>query len=149
GLLTVGLPRAIEPVSVACSLRWADAIAWQAGPRGFVRLGRLVDAASPNHLLIDLRRPMAEGSLLARLRELPAPPWLRTLGFCWPPDMLRRNGVPERRPAVSGDFVAALLSSPLGRRLTHLASSPAWSAQQEAHIRSLGAEPACADRRLW
>src|SRR5262249_38686948 len=65
------------------------------------------------------------GSLLARLCELPAPPWLRTLGFCWPPDVLRRDGVPERRPAVGGDFVAALLASPLGGRLTHLASSPA------------------------
>jgi uncharacterized protein (TIGR02996 family) len=148
GLLTVGLPRGIDPEPVACALRWADGLAWQAGPRGFARLGRLLQAASPNHLLIDLRRPMSEGSLLARLREMPAPPWLRTLGITWPLGMLRRGGT-ERCPAVSGDFIASLMSSPLGRALTHLASSPAWSPRQQVLIRSLGAEPACSERRPW
>src|SRR4051794_38845813 len=101
GLLTVGLPRGTDPGPLAAALRWADGLAWQAGPRGFARLGRLLQAASPNHLLIDLRRPMSEGSLLARLSELPPPPWLRTLSLCWPVGMLCRGG-PERCPAVSG-----------------------------------------------
>jgi uncharacterized protein (TIGR02996 family) len=152
GLLSAGLPRAIDPGPIAEALAWADALVWEAsGHRGFERLARLAELSTPNHLFIDLRRPVREDRLIEHLAFACGPPCLRTLSIEWPLGLVRKGGEPFAcSPNVNCGFLARLLGEvPLCRRLTHLASNPDWSAEQAAFIRSVGVEPVHAVGRLW
>src|SRR5262245_26030833 len=65
GLLAAGLPRSLAPEPNAAALRWVDTLVWQVtGPGSFSRLASLLELSSPNHLLLDLRRPVREGGLI-------------------------------------------------------------------------------------
>src|SRR5262249_23312043 len=121
------------------------------GPGSFARLARLIELSSPNHLLLDLRKPVREGRLIEHFAAVPGQPNLRTLSVEWPLGLIRKRhgGHQVCSPCVSGDFLAHLLTLPLCRRLPHLASNPSWSPAQASLIRSLGVEPVHADGRLW
>src|SRR5262249_29424849 len=134
------------------SLRWADTLVWQATGHGsFARLARLIELSSPNHLLIDLRKPVREGRLIEHFAAVSGQPDLRTLSVSWPLGLIRKRhgGHQVCSPPVSVDFLARLLGLPSCRCLTHLASDPSWSPAQAELIRSLGVEPMHADDRLW
>jgi hypothetical protein len=125
---------------------------WQATGHGsFARLARLLELSGPNHLFLDLRRPVREGGLIGHFAAVGGQPDLRTLSICWPLGLIskRHGGHRVCSPSVSGDFLAHLLSLPSCRRLTHLGSDPGWSPMQASLIRSLGVEPVHADGRLW
>src|SRR5262245_15586366 len=152
GLLCVGLPRSIAPEPNAASLRWVDTLVWQVtGPGSFSRLASLLELSSPNHLLLDLRRPVREGGLIEHFAAVSSQPDLRTLSVEWPLGLIRKRhgGREVCSPSVSVDFLAHLLGLPSCRRLTHLASNPSWSPAQGSLIRSLGVEPMHVDGRLW
>jgi uncharacterized protein (TIGR02996 family) len=152
GLLSFGAPRGVVPEQIEASLSWADTLVCEAGGhRSFARLQGLVELAAPNHLVIDLRRPVREDRLAGHLSFLRGSANLRTLSFEWPLGLVRKEG-PDQftcHPDVSAGFLAALLGGALSCRLTHLSSSPGWSAEQAAFIRSLGVEPVRPDCRLW
>src|SRR5262249_42726012 len=121
------------------------------GPGSFSRLARLVELSGPNHLLLDLRRPVREDRLIEHFAAVSSQPNLRTLSVSWPLGLIRKRpgGHQACSPSVSVDFLAHLLGLPSCRRLTHLASDPSWSPAQASLIRSLGVEPIHADGRLW
>ena len=97
---------------------------------------------------------MGEDSLLEGLTEIPESACLRTLSIYWPLALLCRPTDDSEKPgvvaAVSEGFLDSLLGElPLGRHLTHLASSHPFAAEQARVIRGFGVEPVHAQHSLW
>jgi hypothetical protein len=135
---------------------WVDALLLSVCCRqGLRRAFDLLGASGVNHAGLDLRQGFREATLLAELARLPEAPCLRTLSLALPYRLVRAGGPgdaghPCRRPAFGEAFLRQLLAGlPLTRRLTHLASDPAWSPEQAALIRALGVTPAHAATELW
>lgn len=154
GLLSAGLPQRADPAELPGTLSWIDTLTWRlCGSDSVDRLATLLGACGPNHLCLDVGRPVREDRLLGWVARMPASPCLRSLSIRWPLGLLRPGagcGVHKVSPTVSGDFLAELVDrTPLTRRLTHLASSPGWEEGQAEIIRSLGVEPVCPELPLW
>jgi uncharacterized protein (TIGR02996 family) len=157
GLLSVRLPRHVEPDAVADVLPWIDTALLQVTRRQSLRRAAvLLDRSGPNHAHFDVRMPMLEGTLLEELSLLPESARLRSLTFDWPLRMLRHRRcsgsgqTPHPEPAVSERFLARLLREcPLGRHLTHLGSSAPFSTKQAGLVADLGVKPVHALHPLW
>jgi uncharacterized protein (TIGR02996 family) len=155
GLLSVRLPRGCDIGELGGVLPWIDTALFVVhGRRGMRSVADLMGHTSVNHLHLDLRSQMGEGTLLELLAGLPESACLRTLSIHWPMAMLRRPGGGEERPlseATAGEaFLASLLGElPLGKHLTHLGTSRPFGVEQAQVIRGFGVVPVHAQDRLW
>jgi uncharacterized protein (TIGR02996 family) len=156
GLLSVRLPRSYDPSRLAGVLPWVDtALFLLHGRTSLQRAVDLLRLGAFNHCHLDFRGQMGEQAILDVLAQSPESPCLRTLSFDWPIALLRMpEGDDEEErplsvPAVSEEFLVALLGLPLARRLTHLGSSRPFADEQVQVIRNFGVEPAHASDRLW
>jgi uncharacterized protein (TIGR02996 family) len=156
GLLTVQLPRHVDPGAVADVLPWIDTALLQVtGRESLRRAAALLAQAEVNHAHLELRMPMLEATLLEGLSCLPESACLRTLSFDWPLRMLRHRGgagpglAAQAEPAVSPGFLARLLRCPAGRHLSHLGSSAPFGTRQARLLARLGVEPGHAPHPLW
>jgi uncharacterized protein (TIGR02996 family) len=151
GLLSVGLSRRIAPDSILDALPWIDTLLCRIfGWQGLEHVGQLLSRTSLNHVYLDLRTPLRESRLLDLLAALPEDTCLRSLSWHWPLGMLARLDQPRTTPVVSEQFLTRLLHElPVSRHLTYLASSTAWTAEQQSLIQGLGVEPIHANQRLW
>jgi hypothetical protein len=153
-LLSLRLPRRCDLEALADILPWTDtALLVLHGRAGFQRVAHFLTRCPVNHLHLDLRTQLGERALLEVLAELPQSACLRTLSIHWPLGLARRVAGGEPTPptaAVSAGFLAALLGElPLGRRLSHLASSRPLGGEQVRVIRRSGVEPVHFEDRLW
>lgn len=151
GLLSVGLSHPITVDGIADVVPWIDTILFQVSSRQPLQhVPQLLARTCLNHAGFDLRTSHREGRLLDMLALLPENACLRTLSWWWPFGMLRKHDQAKTTPAVSDGFLSTLLRDlPVTRRLTHLASSPPWTIEQEDLIRFHGVEPLWADEQLW
>jgi hypothetical protein len=134
-------------------LPWIDTLLLTiAGRQSLQRVAHLLERAQVNHLTIDFHSRMGESTLLEALAQLPESACLRSLSIHWPIALLRRpegDGTARTLAAVSEDFLAALLGSPLCRHLTHLGSSRPFVVEKACLIRGFGIEPIHGEDRLW
>jgi uncharacterized protein (TIGR02996 family) len=150
GLLNLRVGRRLADLDIEPLLPWIDAVGLDVtGLDALRRALALLDAGMLNHASFDLRQPFSEATLLrclGRVRELPC---LRTLTFGWHLRSMRRQPrltpageSPGRTvPALPPRFFARLVRElPLGRRLTHLASSLAWTRAQRRCLKEAGVE---------
>jgi hypothetical protein len=130
---------------------WLDSLLMEIGGRqNLDRAVTLVAQIQLNHLCLDLRTALSEAVLLEHLARLPESACRRTLSFSWPLGLLRHpEGLAHAVPALGEDFLEQLLSSPLGRHLSHLGSDFPFTSAQEALIRSRDVEPVHAPQRWW
>ena len=155
GMLSVRLPRECDIGELGDVLPWIDTALFVVhGRRGMRSVADLMGRTSVNHLHLDLRSQMGEGTLLEMLGRLPESACLRTLSIHWPLAMLRRPEGGGDRPlsetTVSGAFLASLLGElPLGKHLTHLGTSRPFGVEQAQVIRHFGVVPVHAQPRLW
>jgi len=149
GLLSAGLPLEAGVAEAGDALPWVDnAILTVTGRRAPCGAAAWLALARLNHAGLDLRRPLGEGALLGGLAGVPERPALRSLTLGWPLGLLSREGG-SAVPSASAAFLGALLSLPVARRITHLASRPAFTAGQEALVAARGVVPVAAEAWLW
>jgi uncharacterized protein (TIGR02996 family) len=143
GLLAVGLTKRMPPLKIKDALPWIDTALFQvSGKRNLEHAAEVLSLSGMNHVHLDLRQSLRESRLLDLLAMIPEDRCLRTLSWDWPLGLLQH----EEGEA----FLVRLLGElPVGRHLTHLASSPAWSNGQASLIRSFGVEPVEASTKLW
>ena len=157
GLLAMRLPRRFDPEELEDILGWIDtALFVLHGRAGFRRVTDFMGRSGVNHLHLDWRSQLREGTLLEMLAGLPESACLRSLSIHWPLALLRRpdgDGDSERGlsvAAVSEGFLATLLGElPVGRHLTHLGTSRPFGTHQNQLVRDLGVEPVDVQDRLW
>jgi uncharacterized protein (TIGR02996 family) len=151
GLLAFRIPRRFHHGLVLQMAAWLDSLLLEIGGRqSLERAVTLVTQTQLNHLCLDLRTALSEAALLERLAWLPESACLRTLSFSWPLGLLRHpEGLAHAVPAQGEAVLEQLLSSPLGRHLSHLGSDFPFTSTQEALIRSRGVEPVHAPQRWW
>lgn len=155
GLLAMRLPRRFDPEELEDVPGWIDtALFVLHGRAGFRRVADFLGRSGVNHLHLDMRAQLREGSLLETLAGLPESACLRSLSIHWPLALLRRpDGDGERGlsiAAVREGFLAALLGElPVGRHLTHLGTSRPFGIGQARLVRALGVEPIDVQDRLW
>ena len=155
GFLSVRFPRDSDIEALEDVLPWIDtALFVLHGRSGVRRVAHLMGKSSVNHLHLDLRSQMSEGTLLEMLARLPESVCLRTLSIHWPLAMLRRPGGDGQRPmseaTVGEAFLVSLLGKlPLGKHLTHLGTSRPFGGGQIQVLRNFGVLPVHAQDRLW
>lgn len=155
GLLAVRLPRGCDFAELEDVGGWIDTVLFILhGRREWQRMAGWLGRSQVNHLHLDVRSQVHEGTFLEMLSQVPESPCLRSLSIHWPLALLRRPDGNGKRPlsvaTVSEEFLAALLGElPLGRRLTHLGTSRPFGVEQTQVIRNLGVEPVLAQERLW
>jgi uncharacterized protein (TIGR02996 family) len=155
GLLAVRGLSQFGPEDLRGIWPWVDTLRFVLqGKQGLVRVAALLQGARVTHLSLDLRRGLGEECLLDLLARFPGSGCLRSLSFGWPVSMTEwgQAGRESRHriPRLSEGFLTALVARcPLGRHLTHLASSVPFSPEQAQLLRGLGVEPVHAQVPLW
>jgi uncharacterized protein (TIGR02996 family) len=156
GLLTVPVIKRFQPGSVIEVLPWIDTLNFKVtGCQALRRAVDLLGHGEVNHVGLDLRWALREETLLDELARVPESTCLRSISIAWPLRLLVPAGGDGqegsgRTPAVSVGFLRRLLGDcPLGRHLTHLASSWSFNEVQAETIRNLGVEPFQAEHSLW
>jgi uncharacterized protein (TIGR02996 family) len=153
GMLATRLPRGCDVGELCDVLPWLDtAVLTLSSREGFCHAAAVLPCLTLNHLCLDVRPAVRLARLLSLLAQAPASPCLRSLSVAWPAPLCRLEDRGQTRavPDVGARFLGCLLGElPLARSLTHLASSPAWGADQEGLIRAHGVVPARAEPPLW
>lgn len=156
GMLAIRLPRGCDFQDLEDVAGWIDTVLFVLHGRGeWRRVAGWLGRSQINHLHLDVRSQVREGTLLEILAQFPESPCLRSLSIHWPLGLLRRpDGDGEQRPlsvaTASKGFLAALLGElPLGRHLTHLGTSRPFGVGQTQVIRSACVESVLVQDRLW
>jgi hypothetical protein len=155
GLLCAHLSRRLKAEDVQDMLPWIDtALFVVQGRQGLLCAVGLLLAMDVHHVHLDLRQPLRESTGLEVPELLPESSCLRSVTFDWPLGMLRclhpAGQGPYTVPTASERFLHRLVREcPLGKSLSHLGSSPAFSVEQAGLLRGLGLEPVDARERPW